>query len=141
IQINPGVTLTVSGTNDNGWGPLGSNPGATSLTTNDSMAYKSTYYVGTKLSDSSGTTRVTNTISGVGGTLVLNNTNNELNVRQFNSANSAHPAILNMFGLDNLVANLGRIRVGDGEVSIIIRADGYLTLAKTNNITLTGSNY
>jgi len=136
LVINSGVTLTVAGTNHNGYGPLGSDPDATA----PSPDVLSTYYVGTK-TGSSLTQTVTNTVSG-SGTLALNNTNNELNVRQFwQGGGGAHYAVMSMAGLDTFVASLGRIRVGDGEAQPVTRAEGQLILAKTNTITLTGTNY
>ena len=98
----------------------------------------STYYVGTKTGSSVSQT-VTNTVSGA-GTLLLNNLNNELNVRQFwQAGGGAHYAVMSIAGLDNFTANLGRIRVGDGEAQPVTRAEGQLILAKTNTITLTGT--
>jgi autotransporter-associated beta strand protein len=136
LVINSGATLTVAGTNHNGYGPLGSDPNATS----PSPDVQSTYYVGTKTGVSL-THTVTNTVSG-GGTLSLNNPNNELNVRQFwQNGGGAHMAVLEMSGLDTFVANLGRIRVGDGEAQPITRAEGQLFLARTNTITLSGTNF
>jgi fibronectin-binding autotransporter adhesin len=81
---------------------------------------------------------VNTTISGPGGRLVVNNTNNEINVRQATGTAGAHRAILNLSELDTFVANLSRIRVGDGEAGSIRRAEGQLILAKTNTITLVG---
>ena len=72
-------------------------------------------YVGTK-SEVSVSQIVTATLFGEGGTLLLDNTNNEVNIRQaWGGGGGAHRAILNMSGLGTLVANLSRIRVGDGE--------------------------
>jgi autotransporter-associated beta strand protein len=140
MTLNPGVTLTVSGTNDNGYGPLGSDPDAGGITPDPvPMRYLSTIYVGTKTTNSS-TQIVRATISGQ-GTLVANNTNNEILIRQFHPTGAAHRAILDLSGLDNFVANLGRIRVGDGEAQPLNRSEGQLFLAKTNAITLTGTNY
>lgn len=136
ILINPGVTLTVSGTAHNGNGPLGSIPDATAPITN----VLSTFYVGTK-GEVANTTTVTNIISG-GGTLALSNPNNELNVRQnWGAGGAEHWAVLDMSGLDTFNANLGHIRIGDGERGLLRRAQGLVRLAKTNNITLTGTNF
>jgi autotransporter-associated beta strand protein len=135
MQIDSGVTLTVAGTNYNGYGPIGSDPNNLAPTNGiDTM------FVGTR-NPATATTGVTNTISG-GGTLVLNNTNNELNVRQVfaGSGNVLHQGVLNMSGLNTFTAKLGRIRVGDGENAPLSRAQGQLFLAITNNITLTGTN-
>jgi len=136
ILINPGVTLTVAGTAHNGNGPLGSVPDATAPITN----VLSTFYVGTK-GEVASTTTVTNVISG-GGTLFVSNPNNELNVRQnWGAGGAEHWAVLDLSGLDTFHANLGRIRIGDGERGLLRRAQGLVRLAKTNNITLTGTNF
>ena len=133
ILINPGITLTIAGTNDNGYGRLGSDPAATAPNPN----VASTLYVGTK-SEVAVTTVVNSTISGA-GSLVLNNTNNEINVRQaWGGGGGQHRAILDLSGLDTFIANLGRIRVGDGEAGAIRRSEGQIILAKTNTITLSG---
>jgi autotransporter-associated beta strand protein len=131
MLINQGVTLTIKGTNDNGSGPIGSQtpPDPNPL---------STYHVGTK-SYVSGTTAVTNTVSG-GGTLFLDNPNNELNVRQIHATGTGQFAVMDMSGLNTFIARLGRIRIGDGEAEPIRRAKGVVRLARTNNITLSGPN-
>jgi len=132
MLIDPGVTLTIQGINDNGYGRLGSDPNATAPTNG-----LSSLYVGTKSEVAAGTI-VTARISG-DGTLVMNNTNNEVNIRQvFGGGGGAHRAILDMSGLGTFMANLSRIRVGDGEAGAIRRAEGQLILAKTNQITLSG---
>ncbi len=136
IGINAGVTLTISGTDDNGWGPLGSDPNEAAP---DPLRFLSTLYVGTKTTNSS-TQIVKGTFSGA-GTLFVNNPNNEILIRQFHPTGAAHRAILDLSGLDNFVANLGRIRVGDGEAQPINRSEGQLFLGKTNTITLSGTNY
>lgn len=134
LFIDTGVTLTVSGNNFNGYGPLGSDPTQTSPTNG-----LSTVYAGTRDPVATGTV-VSNTISG-GGTLVVSNVNNELNVRQvFAGGGGAHQAVLDMSGLTTFIARLGRIRVGDGEAAPLSRAQGQLRLAATNAITLTGTN-
>ena len=101
--------------------------------------FLSTIYVGTKSTPSS-TQIVKASIAGQ-GTLAVNNTNNEILVRQFHPTGAAHRSILDLSGLDNFVANLGRIRVGDGEAQPLNRSEGQLFLAKTNAITLSGTNY
>jgi autotransporter-associated beta strand protein len=134
MLIEPGVTLTLRGTNDNGFGRLGSDPAATAPDPN----VQSTLYVGTK-SEVSVSQIVTATLSGEGGTLLLDNTNNEVNIRQaWGGGGGAHRAILNMSGLGTFRANLSRIRVGDGEAGVIRRVEAQLFLAKTNHITLSG---
>jgi autotransporter-associated beta strand protein len=136
ILINPGVTLTIAGTNDNGWGPLGSDPVDTGP---NPQRFQSTIYVGTKTTNSV-TQTLTNTMSG-GGTLVVSNLNNEINIREFFPLSGAHRAVLNLAGLNTFIATLGRIRVGDGEAQPLNRSDGQFFLAKTNIITLKGSNF
>ena len=135
MLINQGVTLTVRGASDNGSGPIGSQ------TPTDPHPL-STFYVGTK-DDITAATVVSNTISG-GGTLVLNNTNNELNVRQIisnaHNTGGGHWASLDMSGLGAFIAHLGRIRIGDGEAEPVRRAQGFVRLARTNNVTLSGPN-
>jgi len=134
MLIEPGVTLTLRGTNDNGFGRLGSDPAATAPNPN----VQSTLYVGTK-SEVSVSQVVTAMVSGEGGTLLLDNTNNEVNIRQaWGGGGGAHRAILNMSGLGTFRANLSRIRVGDGEAGAIRRVEAQLFLAKTNRITLSG---
>src|SRR6185503_7723933 len=126
MLIEPGVTLTVRGTNDNGYGRLGSDPNATAPNPN----VQSTLYVGTK-SEVAVNTVVMANIRGE-GTLRLDNTNNEVNVRQaWGAGGGAHRSVLDMSGLGNFVANLSRIRVGDGEAGAIRRTEGQLILAKT----------
>jgi autotransporter-associated beta strand protein len=133
MLIEPGVTLTVRGTNDNGYGRLGSDPNASAPNPN----VQSTLYVGTKSEVAVGTV-VAATIRG-DGTLRLDNTNNEVNIRQaWGGGGGAHRAILDMSGLATFDANLSRIRIGDGEAGVIRRAEGQLILAKTNRITLSG---
>jgi len=140
MQINAGVTLSIIGTNDNGYGPLGSDPNAGGITADpDPMRYLSTIYVGTKTTNSS-TQIVREGISGA-GTLLVSNVNNEILIRQFHPTGAAHRSILDLSGLNTFTANLGRIRVGDGEAQPLNRSEGQLFLAKTNTITLTGTNY
>src|SRR5260370_5770465 len=50
MAINSGVTLTIAGTNDNGWGALGSDPNSTSP---DPLQFLSPLYVGTTTTNSS----------------------------------------------------------------------------------------
>jgi fibronectin-binding autotransporter adhesin len=141
LTINAGVTLTIQGTADNGYGPLGSDPLAGGITADPVMTkYASTIYVGTK-STNTVTTVVNETISG-SGKLVVNNPNNEINVRQsWPGGGGAHRSILDLSKLNTFVATLGRIRIGDGEAQPLNRSEGDMYLAATNNITLSGSNY
>jgi fibronectin-binding autotransporter adhesin len=85
------------------------------------------------------TQTVSNTISGTGGTLVIDNTNADILIRQaYAGGSGAHWANLDMSSLDNFTANLGRVEVGVGDSSTK-RSTGFLTLAKVNNVTLFGS--
>jgi fibronectin-binding autotransporter adhesin len=140
LIISNGVTLTIMGTADNGYGPLGSDPNAGGITADPNPGIvASTIYVGTKTL-SSATQVLSENVAG-GGTLIVSNLNNEINVRQFHSSGGAHRAILNLSGLNTFIAKLGRIRVGDGEAQPENRSEGDLFLAATNNITLSGTNY
>jgi autotransporter-associated beta strand protein len=134
LVINSGVTLTVAGTNQNGFGLLGVD------TVNGNNGF-STFFSGPWPGGGINTANVlmTNTISGP-GTLVVNNTNNEMMVRYSNGQNTPHYSILDMSGLANFSANLGRIGVGYGQAGGTVRSMGRLLLAQTNIITLTGTN-
>src|SRR4029434_6955514 len=69
------------------------------------------------------------------------NTNNELNVRQvFGGGGGTHVAILDMSGLDTFVANLGRIRIGDGGAGRLRSAQGTIRLVRNDTITLSVTN-
>src|SRR5688572_5167936 len=109
-MIHPGITLTVAGSAGTAEGyPL--------------PIPNSTWFVGTKTNITPlETTTITNTVSGA-GTLFLNNPNNELNVRQTSRpSGGAHLSILDLSALNTFNANLGRIRVGDGLIDPIRRA-------------------
>ena len=116
--------MTLSGTNDNGYGPLGISIGATSISNGLSTLFSGPW-PGPGLATA---VRVTNTISGPGA-LVANNTNNEMMVRYCNNANVVHFSILDMSGLNTFSANLGRIGVGYGQAGNTVRAMGALLLA------------
>jgi len=136
LFINSGVTLTVAGINDNGYGQLGVNPAAAAMT-NGFSTLNSGSWPGPGVATLN--IRITNTISGP-GTLILNNTNNEMIVRYANGQNTPHFAVLDMSGLSAFTANLARIGVGYGQPGDTVRAMGELLLAQTNNITLSGTN-
>jgi len=138
LVINPGVTLTVAGTNDNGYGPRGIDPSQPSTTNGLSTLFAGPWPGPSPLS---GAVNLTNTISGLGGTLVLNNTNNEMIVRYADGNNQAHYAVLDMSQLGTFVATLGRIGIGYGQPGGTVRAMGRLLLAQTNIITLSGTNF
>src|SRR5262245_6770669 len=80
------------------------------------------------------------TVSGSGGTLTLGGTGN-LVVRQGNATAGSHMATLDLSGLDNFNASLGRLLVGQANAGESVnRPSGTLLLAKTNVITLTGGS-
>jgi autotransporter-associated beta strand protein len=136
LQIDSGVTLTVTGTNHNGYGPLGVDPLAASITNALSTMFCGPWPgPGTNVA-----VMLTNTISG-GGRLVLNNTNNDLIVRYCNGVNVVHYAVLDMSRLATFSANLARIGVGYGQPGGTVRAMGRLILAQTNVLTLSGTNF
>jgi hypothetical protein len=127
---------------------INSNVTLTLLETNISIMLDS----GSLSDPPSGLTQCYNTISGAGGTLVVNNTNaaSIINVEQGSATyagDSGQYAILNMSGLDTFDATVGRLLVavqgngaGDaGQVNLFDnhRATGWLYLAKTNVINLT----
>jgi autotransporter-associated beta strand protein len=133
LFINPGVTLTVTGTNNNGFGLLG-------VDTVSGANGQSTFFAGPWPGPGIATAILeTNTISGP-GSLVVNNTNNELMVRYCNSANVVHYSTLDLSQLANFQANLGRIGVGFGQAGVTVRSMGRLVLAQTNVLTLSGTN-
>jgi len=113
--ILPGVTLTVSNT-----------VAATNFiagTDNTNAAYS--------------TLVVNNTISGARGTLTIINTNvaSVICVREINNVAGAHSSVLDMSGLDNFNATIGKVWVGVYPTTGPTRPQGVLYLAKTNNIT------
>jgi autotransporter-associated beta strand protein len=111
--INPGMTLTLSGTETN-----------------------NVLVAGTETDD--GVIGESSAISGPGATLVLNNTNSDFIVRQESgSGGSALRSTLDLSGLDNLSADVRRVLVGvEGPFP---RPAGTLYLAKTNVITAVGN--
>jgi len=147
LNIPGGVTLTVQGTDNNGMGALGDYDNAT--TPNGTPSGGSftnefdTMYVGRQggIANSGLENNPTEvTISG-GGTLFLNNTNNQMQVRDCNSAGGTHPATLDMSALANFQANLARMKVAMGEQNTFdLRAAAIVYLAQTNNFVLGGTN-
>lgn len=113
------------------------NPGAT-LAVGGTETATTTYRVGT-LAYVNVLTTVTNTVTGPGATLLLDNTNNNLIVREGNGSSGDHLAVLDLSGLDTFNASLGRILVGVGDSSYR-RAMGDLVLARTNHIELWAGN-
>ncbi|MDE3068484.1 MAG: hypothetical protein KGJ60_13185 [Verrucomicrobiota bacterium] len=133
--IQPGVTLTVTGTN--ALSGLGSTEVLDPYENISSPSSPATYLVGTL--DTIGVdTTVTNTITGPGGALILDNTSNILSVRQGHGSQGPHIAVLDMSGLDTFSANLAGIQVGGDGTTGYRRSVGALILAKTNTITLSG---
>jgi len=108
--IAPGQTLTISGA--------------------------SGLIVGTE-TDNGAAQTVFSTITGPGGTMVMNNSSADLIVRQGSATGGSHLATLDMSGLDEFDASLDQILVGFA--GPVIRAAGTLNLARTNNIVATGS--
>lgn len=143
LYISSNVTLTVQGTDNNGMGPLGDYDNASgSPPPGSSILYSyDTMYVGRKLGANvsaleSDPTEVS--ISGP-GTLFLNNTNNQMQVRDANSSGGVHPATLDMSALANFNANLARIKIGMGEQnSTNLRAAATVYLAQSNHLVLSG---
>lgn len=114
--INPGNTLTISGTGAAGTAVLSVGTGANAALS------------------------VPAAISGVGGTLSVTGAGNIV-VRQGNTSNGAQMGTLDMSGLDTFDATVGRLLVGQAGASPDInRPSGTLILAKTNNITLNGAS-
>ena len=111
IMITAGSTLTVAGANG--------------------------LIVGTETDNGTAQT-VFSTITGPGGTLVINNPSADLIVRQgtLNSGGSQR-ATLDMSGLGTFTAALNQVLVGF--VGSVNRATGTLYLGKTNTIIVTGS--
>lgn len=113
--IQPGVTLTVS------------NTAATSL-----------LLVGSE-KDGGKDYAFTNTISGAGGTLIVTDTNvnSSLSVRQPSATSGSHRVTLDLSGLDNFSATVGRVLIAvQGSIN---RPAGTLLLAKTNTIVASGT--
>src|ERR1035441_4798288 len=112
--INPGLTLTMTGTNG--------------------------LAAGTGTAAGDGLVPFT-TIKGPGAALVISNISANVNVDQSQpiscTANSTTTATLDLSGLDTFTATVSRVLVGD-DTSVALRgACGVLNLAKTNKITAT----
>jgi autotransporter-associated beta strand protein len=115
-KINPGVTLTIASTNT----------GAMLLD-------------GT-IGDAGSAYQFTNTITGAGGTLLINATNGNISIRQptATAGVTTHMAVLDLSGLDTLNATISRLLVaGDSAGNPNNRLQGTLYLAKTNLIVAT----
>jgi hypothetical protein len=123
--IAPGVTLTLSN----------------SVVTSSLLSGTQT--------DAGGDATVYNAVSGAGATLVVNSTNvgSALLIQQSSGTAGAHRSTVDLSGLDNFNATVGRILIAvqgplnavAGQVSIpnIVRPAGTLMLAKTNVIRTT----
>lgn len=83
----------------------------------------------------------TNTITGLGGTLVANSPGANFIVRQWpvTAASSASRTTLDMSGLGTFTGAFDRMLIGVANSGGANRASGRLILAKTNTITLSGS--
>jgi len=114
-------------------------PGVT-LAISNSLVATNLLVAGTENAPGSPTTLiVTNTISGVGGTLAITSTNNgsSVNVRQITSGSAgSHLSVLDMSGLDNFSATIGNFYVGVFGGTGVTRPQGVWFLARTNSITL-----
>jgi autotransporter-associated beta strand protein len=114
------------------------NPSQT-LTVNRTTAGDVLYIGSTSAAITAGTLTPV-TVTGSGGTLTLSGTGN-LVVRQGNATAGAHMATLDLSGLDNFNASVGRLLVGQAIAGEAVnRPSGTLILAKTNVITLTGGS-
>ncbi|HTX20399.1 MAG TPA: heparin lyase I family protein, partial [Candidatus Aquilonibacter sp.] len=122
-RINPGVTLTVSGT--------------TNITGSSFVTGNYSLLVGTNTSANAGGSTVSAVITGDGGTLNINNSTGIVAVAQFNSSGNHPPsastwAVLDMSGLGTFSANVAQLQIG----CMNNGSAGTLYLAKTNNLTL-----
>jgi pectin methylesterase-like acyl-CoA thioesterase len=107
-------------------------PNVTLNITNNTGPFGSALFVGTPANPGA-TATIYATISGPGGTLNVSNNNAVISITQ-SGANTAL-ATLNMTNLDNFVANINKIAIGDYFYGIgTVAAQGSLILAKTNTI-------
>lgn len=105
------------------------NPGVTLTNLGNLMAGTETDYGGVVLVTS-------NLVIGAGGTLVMTNTSASITVRQGANGVTGSGATLDMSGLDTFIATLSRVGIGEAGVN---RSTGVLLLAKTNQITASGT--
>jgi fibronectin-binding autotransporter adhesin len=97
-------------------------------------------YVGSTSASITASTLTPVAITGTGATLTLSGPGN-LVVRQGNATAGTHMSTLDLSGLDNFNASLGRLLVGQANAGDPVnRPSGTLILAKTNVITLTGGS-
>ena len=108
-------------------------PSVTLNITNNTGPFGSALFVGTPTAAGANAS-IYATISGPGATLNVNNTNAVISITQ--SGGSSSLGTLNMTNLDNFVANINKIAIGDYFFGIgTVAAQGSLILAKTNTIT------
>jgi len=108
-------------------------PNVTLNITNNTGPFGSALFVGTPTAGAVAAS-VYATISGPGATLNINNTNAVISISQ--SGASTALGTLNMTNLDNFVASINKIAIGDYFFGIgTTYAQGSLFLAKTNTIT------
>jgi pectin methylesterase-like acyl-CoA thioesterase len=108
-------------------------PNVTLNITNNTGPFGSALFVGTPTAAAANAS-IYATISGPGATLNVNNTNAVISITQ--SGGSGALGTLNMTNLDNFVANINNIAIGDYFFGIgTVAAQGSLILAKTNTIT------
>ena len=117
--INPGETLTVNSTN---------------------AAGSALFLEGSASAAPASATLAPAAIIGAGANLVLTGSG-DLIVHIGNGTAGSHMATLDMSGLDNFNANVGRLLVGQANAGAAVnRPSGTLILAGTNHITLTGGS-
>ena len=78
----------------------------------------------------------TATITGAGGSLLMNGGGSSIIVRQGANGVTGAGATLDLSGLDTFIANISRVSIGDAGVN---RSTGILILGKTNQITASGA--
>jgi hypothetical protein len=120
MQINPGRTLTITGT---------------------APGYQNSPAINVGLEGYAATNQLIRAaITGSGGTLAISNTSATIQVRVGFSNNVVGPlAVLDLSGLGTFNANMNHIQLGV-ESGTPRQVAGILSLAKTNNITLVQSN-
>ena len=124
-QINPGVTLNVTG----------------NITGDGSTTGNYSFYVGSGHNNDAGTTGVTQVNFTGGGTLNISNgganTGGDIVVRNTSSTGGGtRRAILDLSGLNQFTANVDQLMVGNSNNSTSNRPSGTMYLATNNTITL-----
>ena len=116
--VAPGVTLDITGSS----GPNGAALFGGAPNTTDVPAF-------------------TNRITGVGGTLTINNSGANIIVRQGpNGSSGGNRTTLDLSGLDTFTAAVGRVLLSGNSPAAQNRSTGRLILARTNTITASGSS-